>query len=99
MKIIGERPGATRSAEKTLILEATEKEVARLLGHYFVETNELRDQLKPGAEILVSKMYERLYALAQNKALPSAVASLRGLADLLETQNPIISAAVSEEAE
>jgi len=78
------------------ILEASEDEVAKLIGFYSAYNGTVRN-LKIGDEIKVNQMFDQLYAV---KNIQSAVKNLReGATELLraiETKNPILQPVCSE---
>lgn len=78
--------------DKGYILEATEREVANYAGYYYERSHGYR-QPRIGCEIVVSPMYSQLEKLKETeKSLISCQSTLRGLADLLEVQAPLIHA-------
>lgn len=96
MKIIAERSGRGR---KVFLLEADEDEVARLVGWYsHYQKPEAAPMLAPGQEVKVSEMYQRLHDLECVK-FKNMARELRGIADALESKDPIIAAEECEAAE
>ena len=86
MKIIGQ-------AQDTLILEASKREIARLIGYYY--QGDGCPALVPGMAISVNSMYEQLYELARNKQkLNNTAEDLETLASKLRLLNPVVEAAL-----
>lgn len=93
MKIIGQ-------SDNTFILEASKTEVANLVGYYHSSTAGVGTYLHVGAEIRVSAMFMRLHHLEQRKGeLERMAKQLRAQADLLESVDPIIQAAIEDTKE
>lgn len=100
MKVIGLIPKtkkvipATDTEEATLVpvpgkilLEATEEEVDKISG--ILNTEHIKGRIKVGHEITVSKVYDKLEDLVQNKTkLTKAVIILRDAADGIEAALP-----------
>lgn len=88
MKIIGK----TKSG---FILEASRDEVENLMGFY-----SMRTAIEVGDEIKVSEMFQQLYSLARKEeSLKQFAKSLRGIADLLEISDPVVTAEAKASAE
>lgn len=89
MKIIG-------SKKDGFILEASEREVANLVGYY--SEYEMRrsgdpKELKVGDEVKVHEMYRRLYTLSSRRGeIKTAQKMLRDAASELELVDPILAA-------
>jgi hypothetical protein len=94
MKIIGEN---TQKYEHKFILEANEEELKQLLGFAYRGDG---PQLKPGMEINVHAMFNRLYGLKNKEnELKRAANSLRSVAELLDVLDPVVQTAGIEEVE
>lgn len=89
MKIIG-------SKKDGFILEASETEVANLVGYYSeYEMARSKDvkELKVGDDIKVHEMYRRLYVLSRRRGeIKTAQKMLRDAASELELVDPILEA-------
>jgi hypothetical protein len=84
MKIIG-------TTENGYLIDATKSEIAHLSGYYSQFDDKIKDKVKVGADINISKMFNQLYDLSSNqKRLKGTISTLRNLADLLEPVCPII---------
>jgi hypothetical protein len=91
MKVLGK-------SSNTYILEATQIEIANLIGYYY--HGDCSGIIIPGAEIQISPMYKQLYNLKENQPeLQKIVTTLRNLADSLEPVCPIIEAAIKKSTE
>jgi hypothetical protein len=89
VKIIGK-------SESGYILEASNDEVANLVGYYSIYD---KDYKRPncGDNIQISSMYKQLYNLKNNEPkLKDTVKILRGLADSLEPVCPLIEAQIKD---
>lgn len=91
MKIIGETPGG-------FILEASCDEVANLVGYYSRYDGAFcKRQIRPGDQIQVHQMYQRLYMAARRRnEIRTAAKMLRDAAGELELADPILRAADEE---
>lgn len=88
MKIIGK----TRHG---FIVEASETEVANILGFYGPYYPSGCPKLEVGNEIKVSDLYERLHAMRKSEVtLADCRKSLRSLADLIDPIDNLIEAAL-----
>jgi hypothetical protein len=78
------------------ILEASENEVANLIGY----SSHWSDKFKRpsvGDDIQINKMYRQLYDLEHNQPeLRKVIDTLRGLADMLEPVCPVIEKQIKE---
>ena len=82
MKIIGK-------TQNGYIMEATGREVARLIGYYY-EGIDGAEHLEVGMTIEVSKMYQQLYDLScRRRELEKVQQELRRAADLLTPVIPV----------
>lgn len=82
MKIIGATPDG-------FIIQADEREVARLIGHY--SQHDCRAKLKVGAEIKVNEMYDQLYKIkALRNTLKAIQEASNNLRECVESKSPVV---------
>lgn len=90
MKIIGIAP---TNGYPEYILQATETELARVLGRYWAGEDNVRGRLVPGAEIAVDAMYESNRKTGEAvDALKKLPTTLRAFADILSGELEVLSA-------
>lgn len=100
MRIIGK-------TEKGFLLEATEDEVANLLGYYGSYSLPKREyyhsceKLRIGDEVNIAAMFKHLYGLAsESREIVMTVAKLRAAADLIGTlPNPLTAVVAKPDVE
>ena len=93
MKIIGKRRDG-------FIVQASESEIANILGYYGSYPSAGCPKLEVGIEIEVSALYNRLNAMRKSEeTLADCRKSLRSLADLIDPIDNLIKAAVQVEEE
>lgn len=87
MRIIAENKTDTGYGQRKLILEATEQEIARLVGFYFHGDKDC-PQLIPGLDIKVNEMYDKLHLLKTN-SIKETSKTLQKILDALSELEPI----------
>lgn len=96
MKIIAERREGIR---RVLIAELSETEAARLIGSYSEHSLPSGVTLKPGDEIKIDAMYDRLRNLHTSaESIGGVVGTLRKLACELEPMQPVVKALIEATA-
>ncbi len=89
MKIIGETTDGR-------IIEASNDELANLLGYHGEHRIDPQRSLRIGTEIKVHEMYRQLYSLAQaQRELKTASQTLHSIANLMLVADPLIQAVVA----
>ena len=95
MKIIAVIP---QYGDQRYLLEATETEIARLIGHRF--SSECRQMMVVGNEIRVNEMFDQLKRLADAQDdLDRASTTLHSVANLVHIIDPMIEAVIKPKEE
>ena len=90
MRIMGNN-GANYSSDRVYFLSATQSELVNLMGYQYSDTRMENLINKAGSIIPISKMFDRLYHLAnKEKELIEISAKLKTAADFVDSALPVI---------
>jgi hypothetical protein len=90
MKIMGNN-GANYNSDKIYFLSASRDELINLMGYQYAESKMEELFNKAGSNIPISKMFEKLYRLAnKEKELIEISAKLKAAADFINSALPTI---------
>jgi hypothetical protein len=96
MKIIAVIPA--HYGNKKFLLEATEREIAKLIGHAY--EGDCRDKMEVGADIKIASMFDQLRRLADaQEELKKASTTIHSIANLVHIIDPMIEAVIKEPEE